>query len=47
MRAEQTFADRGLIPTHAGKTSGEAISVSGRWAHPHSRGENVSVALTS
>ena len=31
---------RGLIPTHAGKTSAHE-RVSGRWwAHPHSRGEN-------
>ena len=35
----------GLIPTHAGKTV-DSWSIAGtRWAHPHSRGENVSVPL--
>ena len=31
---------RGLIPAHAGKTTGRAACRSARWAHPRSRGEN-------
>ena len=34
----------GLIPAHAGKTSGRASRVSTRRAHPRSRGENDSTA---
>ena len=30
----------GLIPAHAGKTTGNETSVSPRRAHPRSRGEN-------
>ena len=35
---------RRLIPTHAGKTSGLPLVFLGLGAHPHSRGENESVA---
>ena len=31
---------RGLIPAHAGKTSGPAFHFGVSWAHPRSRGEN-------
>ena len=34
----------GLIPTHAGKTSGSRCSTAASRAHPHSRGENTSPA---
>ena len=30
----------GLIPAHAGKTTGRQVSRSAPWAHPRSRGEN-------
>ena len=40
-------ADRGLIPAHAGKTRTILSCRRSRSAHPRSRGENVSVALTS
>ena len=36
--------DAGLIPTHAGKTSGSRCSTAASRAHPHSRGENTSPA---
>ena len=32
--------ERGLIPTHAGKTLGAQGAAKRPWAHPHSRGEN-------
>ena len=31
----------GLIPAHAGKTTGRQVSRSAPWAHPRSRGENT------
>ena len=31
----------GLIPAHAGKTTGQTAVRGGDWAHPRSRGENV------
>ena len=31
----------GLIPAHAGKTPWRTPSMPGRWAHPRSRGENL------
>ena len=34
----------GLIPAHAGKTSIERINKCGHWAHPRSRGENLTPA---
>ena len=34
---------RGLIPTHAGKTCQRPGHSVGKWAHPHSRGENHDV----
>ena len=34
--------DRGLIPAHAGKTSGSEDRFALAWAHPRSRGENRS-----
>ena len=34
-----------LIPTHAGKTLGRSRRSFPRWAHPHSRGENVKRVL--
>ena len=37
----------GLIPAHAGKTVDKATFDQIKGAHPRSRGENVSVALTS
>ena len=37
----------GLIPTHAGKTSSRSWTSRCRTAHPHSRGENHSVALVA
>ena len=33
--------EHGLIPTHAGKTRRPLGGSSARWAHPHSRGENL------
>ena len=36
-----------LIPAHAGKTYSVRREAPRREAHPRSRGENVSVALTS
>ena len=36
--------DLGLIPAHAGKTPTRARTVTWRWAHPRSRGENFSFA---
>ena len=46
-REDGGMSVQGLIPAHAGKTSGEAISVSGRWAHPRSRGENSLAGILS
>ena len=34
--------ERGLIPTHAGKTGVPSVLPKEEWAHPHSRGENAS-----
>ena len=34
-------AARGLIPAHAGKTTGRARPAGQSWAHPRSRGENI------
>ena len=43
LRAEDERPRReGLIPTHAGKTAKTPPWRSGNWAHPHSRGENLS-----
>ena len=38
---ELALAARGLIPTHAGKTTSSSNSCGRGPAHPHSRGENV------
>ena len=37
----------GLIPAHAGKTSGCACHHVRSWAHPRSRGENMAMASSS
>ena len=34
---------QGLIPAHAGKTSPSRVTTKHTWAHPRSRGENVSL----
>ena len=36
----------GLIPAHAGKTSGQDTPTVGHWAHPRSRGENPQGTLS-
>ena len=41
VQAELRVADRGLIPTHAGKTLRSARERPPQRAHPHSRGENT------
>ena len=38
---------RGLIPTHAGKTVAARALFLGVWAHPHSRGENALIGARS
>ena len=40
-RPRHQHPGRRLIPTHAGKTSCWAHRHPSRWAHPHSRGENL------
>ena len=35
----------GLIPAHAGKTKKRAIHFMTHWAHPRSRGENITAAM--
>ena len=45
--AREAYNLVGLIPAHAGKTSGPSKRVIRPWAHPRSRGENrMSVAVT-
>ena len=43
LRKRRPPLGRGLIPTHAGKTSEGLGSASASRAHPHSRGENTSL----
>ena len=38
---------RGLIPAHAGKTLAALLGITGRTAHPRSRGENLASARVS
>ena len=37
----------GLIPAHAGKTSGSMKGTLSKWAHPRSRGENAHGVATT
>ena len=37
----------GLIPAHAGKTSSAALASMDAWAHPRSRGENMSARVAA
>ena len=39
--ADAVAWDQGLIPAHAGKTQGKACALLCDWAHPRSRGENL------
>ena len=45
LRAQALHGATGLIPAHAGKTRAQGLSGAEQWAHPRSRGENVSLRV--